>query len=221
MTPPILARSLIEPLDMQSLFSKLATLCFATFCLTTVASAQGRIPGEFIVRFDGDVDASKWGEAFGLEHARTLSQRAQIHLFELPTSMSPADDWAMLRSLRKDDRLVAAQFNHEVQPRETTPDDPALNQQWHHVQNGDHDIDSDLAWDITTGGQTADGTRIVVAVLEGGGANYSHVDLIDNHWVMGEGVYAGEPCMVYTYKGTRSCRVFSEDLRPIFMVKAF
>ena len=44
--------------------------------------------------------------------------------------------------------------------------------------------------------------------------------LIDNHWVMGEGVYDGEPCMVYTYKGTRSCRVFSEDLRPIFMVKA-
>ena len=44
--------------------------------------------------------------------------------------------------------------------------------------------------------------------------------LIDNHWVMGEGVYAGEPCMVYTYRVTRSCRLFSEDLRPFFMVKA-
>ena len=51
------------------------------------------------------------------------------------------------------------------------------------MQNGDHDIDSDLAWDITTGGQTADGTRIVVAVLEGGGANWNHIDLVDNHWV--------------------------------------
>ena len=168
---------------MQSILSKAAALCFATFCLTTVASAQGRIPGEFIVRFEGDVDAQKWGEGLGLNHARTLSRRAQIHLFELPSSTSPADDWAMLRALRKDDRLVAAQFNHEVQSRETLPDDPALNQQWHHVQNGDHDIDSDLAWDITTGGQTADGTRIVVAVLEGGGANYNHIDLIDNHWV--------------------------------------
>jgi len=168
---------------MQSILSKAAALCFATFCLTTVTSAQGRIPGEFIVRFQGDVDAQKWGEGLGLNHERTLSQRAQIHLFELPSSTSPADDWAMLRALRKDDRLVAAQFNHEVQSRETLPDDPALNQQWHHVQNGDHDIDSDLAWDITTGGQTADGTRIVVAVLEGGGANYNHIDLIDNHWV--------------------------------------
>ena len=168
---------------MQSILSKAAALCFATFSLMTAASAQGRIPGEFIVRFEGDVDAQKWGEGLGLNHARTLSRRAQIHLFELPSSTSPADDWAMLRALRKDDRLVAAQFNHEVQSRETLPDDPALNQQWHHVQNGDHDIDSDLAWDITTGGQTADGTRIVVAVLEGGGANYNHIDLIDNHWV--------------------------------------
>ena len=57
------------------------------------------------------------------------------------------------------------------------------------VRNGttstasDNDIDSDLAWDITTGGTTANGDRIVVAVLEGGGSNYNHVDLIDNHWV--------------------------------------
>ena len=168
---------------MQSILSKAAALCFATFCLTTVASAQGRIPGEFIVRFEEGVNAQKWGQELGLAHMRVLSRRAHIHLFDLPSSTSAADDWAMLRALRKDDRLVAAQFNHEVQSRETLPDDPALNQQWHHVQNGDHDIDSDLAWDITTGGQTADGTRIVVAVLEGGGANYNHIDLIDNHWV--------------------------------------
>ena len=43
---------------------------------------------------------------------------------------------------------------------------------------------------------------------------------IDNHWVMGEGLHAGKPCMIYTYKVTRSCRLFSEDLRPFFMVKA-
>ena len=44
------------------------------------------------------------------------------------------------------------------------------------------DIDSGRAWD-TTGGTAANGSRIVVAVLEGGGSNYNHVDLIDNHWV--------------------------------------
>ena len=85
--------------------------------------------------------------------------------------------------MRQDWRLEAVQFNHVVQERETVPNDPSLGQQWHHIQNADHDIDSDLAWDITTGGTTANGDRIVVAVLEGGGSNYNHVDLIDNHWV--------------------------------------
>ena len=78
--------------------------------------------------------------------------------------------------------VEAAQLNHYVEER-ATPNDPQFGSQWHHVDGSDNDIDSDLAWDITTGGTTANGDRIVVAVLEGGGSNYNHVDLIDNHWV--------------------------------------
>ena len=73
------------------------------------AASSGRLPGEFIVRFEGELDIQKWGEEWGLDHVRTLSKRAQIHLFDFASSSSPADDWAM--TLRKDDRLVAAQFN--------------------------------------------------------------------------------------------------------------
>jgi hypothetical protein len=146
-------------------------------------AAQTHLPGEFIVMFYGQQDAAKWGGARGLEHVQTLSPRAGIHLFRLPSASTSAQDWEMLRELRRDERIEAVQFNHEVQNRETLPDDPQIGQQWHHVENGDHDIDSDLAWDVTTGGAAADGSRIVVAVLEGGGSNYNHVDLIDNHWV--------------------------------------
>jgi gliding motility-associated-like protein len=39
------------------------------------------------------------------------------------------------------------------------------------------------AGDITTGGSTAAGDRIVVAVLETDGSNFNHTDLIGNHWV--------------------------------------
>ena len=74
-----------------------------------------------------------------------------------------------------------AQFNHEVQNR-ALPNDPSIGSQWHHVDGSDNDIDSDLAWDITTGGQTSNGDEIVVCVIEGGGANYNHPDLIANHW---------------------------------------
>ncbi len=145
--------------------------------------AQSHLPGEFVVMFHNTQDGGKWASEYGLEHVDVLSPRAHIHLFRVVDGTTSAEDWAILRSLRNDVRIEAAQFNHTVQNRETLPNDPQLGQQWHHVENGDHDIDSDLAWDITTGGAAADGSRIVVAVLEGGGANYNHVDLIDNHWV--------------------------------------
>ena len=74
-------------------------------------------------------------------------------------------------------------------------------------------------WRIPTGGEfmALAETQCINPALN---PNVFHNSPIDNHWVIGEGVYDGEPCMVYTYKGTRSCRVFSEDLRPFFMVKA-
>lgn len=150
-----------------------------------VLSVQGQthLPGEFIVMFHDHQNPSKWGGDQGLEFVQTLSNRAHIHLYRNPSASNPAQDWEVLRVLRQDERIEAVQFNHEVQNRETLPDDPQIGQQWHHVQSGDHDIDSDEAWDLTTGGTAANGTRIVVAVLEGGGSNYNHVDLIDNHWV--------------------------------------
>jgi hypothetical protein len=151
--------------------------------VTTSIHGQGHVPGEFIAMFHDGLDAKKFGAEYGLNHIQVLSPRAHIHLFAMPGESTPAEDWAVLRNLRKDDRLEAIQFNHVVQERETVPNDPSLGQQWHHIQSGDHDIDSDLAWDITTGGTAADGTRIVACVLEGGGTNYNHVDLVDNHWV--------------------------------------
>ncbi len=43
------------------------------------------------------------------------------------------------------------------------PDDPHFNDQWHHQQAGDHDIDSVEAWEISRGS-----SEVVVAVLDSG-----------------------------------------------------
>ena len=194
----------------MKLINTLHTLLAVTLLtVSATAVAQSHLPGEFIVMFHNDQDVAKWAAECGLEHVDALSPRAHIHLFRVPSETTTAQDWAVLRSLRDDDRLEAAQFNHTVQNRETLPNDPQLGQQWHHVENGDHDIDSDLAWDITTGGAAADGSRIVVAVLEGGGSNYNHVDLIDNHWVNeaeipGNGVDDDENGFVDDYNGWNS-----------------
>lgn len=85
--------------------------------------------------------------------------------------------------------VVVADYNYYVQMRSTLPGDPSFTQQWHHNNTGqtggtaDADIDSDLAWDITTGGTTATGEDIVVCMVEGSGGNLNHQDLSPNRWI--------------------------------------
>jgi len=145
------------------------------------------VPGELIVKLDPNVKPHDLtadgltvnGLPAGMELRETLSELASIYLFSYDDVAMDGEE--VLRSLNDLPSVVAAQLNHYVEDR-ATPNDPQFGSQWHHIDASDNDIDSDLAWDITTGGTTANGDRIVVAVLEGGGANYNHVDLAANHW---------------------------------------
>jgi hypothetical protein len=106
---------------------------------------------------------------------------ALSNIYHLTFDYAHVNDKDLLEMVRNHPKVRAAQFNHHITER-ILPNDPQIGSQWHHVDASDNDIDSDLAWDITTGGTTANGDDIVVCVLEGGGANYNHVDLIANHW---------------------------------------
>lgn len=116
--------------------------------------------------------------------AKTLSKPMAIYL--LTFNPEVVDEHTMLNAAKRHPAVALAQLNHYVTLRETVPNDPQLSSQWHHVNDGsdggtaDADIDSDLAWDITTGGTTANGDEIVVCVIEGG--NLQHPDLIGNAW---------------------------------------
>lgn len=115
----------------------------------------------------------------GILIERELSKLSNIH--HLKFDPQSINDKQLLELIRDFSTVRAAQFNHFVQER-LLPNDPDIGTQWHHVDGSDNDIDSDLAWDITTGGTTANGDDIVVCVIEGGGSNYNHTDIIDNHW---------------------------------------
>lgn len=119
------------------------------------------------------------GENTELTYTKNLSQLSNIHLFQFNHQTS--DGAQLLESIRKSSLVKAAQFNHIVEDR-AVPNDPGFSSQWHHIDASDNDIDTDLAWDITTGGQSFNGDDIVVCVLEGNGSNYNHTDLIANHW---------------------------------------
>ncbi|MFT5821705.1 MAG: serine protease [Crocinitomix sp.] len=80
------------------------------------------------------------------------------------------------------------QKNHFVSDRETIPTDPLFATQWHLKNTGldggdvDADIDATDAWDVTTGGITTHNDTIVVCVIEGGGVDINHEDLVGNIW---------------------------------------
>ncbi len=159
---------------------------FFTLLACTLSYAQmDFVPGEVLVQFDPNSDPTKVlsdyeeirGEATGIQLVKLLSEPMNIYRVKISES---ADGQYILGRLRNNSAVLNAQFNHYVYPRETVPNDPQFNQQWQHVNGNDSDIDTDLAWDITTGGLTALGDSIVVCVIEGG--NLQHPDLIDNAW---------------------------------------
>lgn len=150
--------------------------------LATQARAQAPIvPGDVLVMLRPGVEAKAvaddlarvHGMATGARVEREVSapMRAWLYRFD-PQAIGQA---AMVRAFQAHPGVQLAQNNHVIEERQTTPDDPLFTQQWWH-QN----IQSELAWDITTGGVTATGDTIVVAIIEQ--ADLAHPDLSANAW---------------------------------------
>ncbi|MCH2223445.1 MAG: S8 family serine peptidase [Crocinitomicaceae bacterium] len=121
---------------------------------------------------------------YGIEYVEELSKPMLISLIKFDSdaiSHEGIQFW-----LYSQPEVVIADYNYLIDMRATTPGDPNFNQQWHHVNDGsgggtaDADIDSDDAWDITTGGTTATGDDIVVCLIESG--NLDHNDITGNRW---------------------------------------
>lgn len=124
---------------------------------------------------------------YKLEYEKELSKIMRVSLLSFNTSAVSHE--GIQYWLYSQPEVSIADYNYHIQMRATLPGDPSITQQWHHNNTGqtggtvDADIDSDLAWDITTGGTTADGHDIVVCLVEGGGGNLDHTDLSPNRWV--------------------------------------
>ena len=104
---------------------------------------------------------------------------APMRIWKLKFDHNTVSQESMLQAVKYHRAVTIAQNNHVLEER-VVPNDPNIGQQWHHVNSNDADIDTDLAWDITTGGLTADGDTIVVCVIEN--SDLPHPDLIANAW---------------------------------------
>lgn len=158
-----------------------------TLIVITTSNLLGqmaRVPGEMLVQLKSGINAQNLAEDYDwLVEGKLISRPMNIHQFFFEDGENAN---TLLEIIKSNKKVTDAQFNHVVKRRTAEINDPQYPTQWHHDntgQNGgspDADIDSDLAWGITTGGLTANGDTIVVCVIEGG--NLNHTDLQANAW---------------------------------------
>lgn len=161
---------------------------FAALLVSVCAHAQKPeiVPGDIIVQLVAgksmdhlvQANATLGGQPTDLRVNRILSPQMRAYLLQFNPAL---DHHALLRQVFAHPAVASVQFNHRIQNR-ITPNDPQLGQQWHHININDADVDSELAWDITTGGITALGDTIVVCIVDDG-TQFNHPDLVANQWV--------------------------------------
>jgi serine protease len=163
------------------------------FCLLA-RSLEAQTKGEFIVQICDTCHAEATLAELRRADETTLFSfsslepiAAESHIYLLRQINNQVDDETILRFLRRQNSLNIAQLNHTVSRRNTAPNDPSFSQQWQYINTGasggqvNMDLDADAAWDISTGGLTALGDTIVVAIIDDG-AKLNHPDLAQNIW---------------------------------------
>ena len=147
------------------------------------------VNGEMLVQLKKSSDLDKIMtdyKSIGLKQKHIVSERFNIYLLEF--NETKTNNTSALKAIRLNKRVVNAQNNHYLTERENDevfPDDEFFPDQWsfrNFGQNGgliDADIDATEAWDITTGGMTATGDTIVIAIVDSG-SELAHDDI--NFW---------------------------------------
>ena len=132
---------------------------------------------------------------FPITHRRTLSPQLNIHLFKIHNIGEESLE-ELCQQLMKREEVLVAQANHYVDSRrsvELFPNDSLFQEQWHLHNTGqtggtiDADINAPEAWEISTGGVSAHGDTLVIAVIDEG-FDLNHPDV---NWRINPGEIPG------------------------------
>lgn len=177
---------------MHKIFTFLGLCLWSCFFY---AQAPNHVPGELLLQLQPNSDATLWTQNKLEKKTQSAYSCIQefvpvasaLNIWKIQFDPNCTDETQLLNLLRQDPSVALAQFNHYVELRGTTPNDPLFPQQWqwyNQGQNGGNrglDIGLQQAWNITTGGVNALGDSIVVAVIDTG-IDSSHADLRPNLW---------------------------------------
>lgn len=138
------------------------------------------IPNQVLVRFEPNTDVDMFWSRFDKDFnhqtpiisTRLLAPYMNIWKVKYAGNVNTRD---VVQALLRKQEVVVAQVNHKIYSR-TTPNDPLFGTQWQW-----ENIAAEQAWDVTTGGLTANGDTIVVAIIDDG-TQLDHPDLAANIW---------------------------------------
>lgn len=160
---------------MKRIFTLLILVAFV-YTANAQEVSKEYVENELIIWLKPEVDATEFAKkaSQGIKPKRVLSKRLNIWLFEFAGEAT--ERVAKMNNLRFDSDARYVQNNHMVKSRAITPNDEHYDsEQWAPAKMQLPDV-----WDdYTTGGTSADGDDIVIAVIDGG-FDLSHEDL--NFW---------------------------------------
>ena len=141
------------------------------------------VDGEIMVQLRSQEELDNLLETNNLELKQVISKR--FNIFLLGFDNTRATNKAIINSLKHQKNIFNVQNNHIIELRDVAtifPNDSLFAQQWSLLNTGQSggtpgaDIDVTKAWDYNTGGLTAHGDTIVIAIVDGGG-DVNHEDL--------------------------------------------
>ena len=173
---------------------KTITLFLFLFPINSFAQQLDHVLGDLLIQVRSEKDLPRLVESFqNFEGKNTelVLEKAivpSIGMWLLHFDFTNVDENKFLQKIKRNPLVQNAQFNHLLALRSTTPNDLDFPNQWQHLNDGtngdvnDADMDTDLAWDIATGGLTANGDTIVVCIIDDG-IDHDHEDLVEQIWV--------------------------------------
>jgi subtilase family protein/type IX secretion system substrate protein/fervidolysin-like protein len=141
------------------------------------------ISGEVMVQLENDNELETLLNEYNLSIKQVISERFNIYLLKFDNSR--INNITLVNVLKDEPMVINVQNNHKVSLRSTDeviPNDSIFNKQWSILNTGQNsgtpgaDVDATLAWDYNTGGLTALGDTIVIAIVDGG-SDLTHEDL--------------------------------------------
>ncbi len=174
---------------------RLALFAFLLFFIKELSVAQriNHVLGEVLIKVDDSQEIMEVVGSFEPFDNKPSQLKADrlitdpMLIYRLSFNHNEINEFDFLDALRHHGAIEIAQFNHIGSFRKS-PNDPLFSDQWQYINDGSSggvvnaDLDIDLAWDITTGGLTADGDTIVVCVLDDG-ISENHPDFTNNRWI--------------------------------------